>query len=85
MSRPVLIRFQRMYKSVNLSVESGIHQDGRYVTDVKQNHLISDTDLCDAYREDLSEIEVFAKGPFSNFANCKMKMDGLLFPTSEHA
>ena len=51
----------------------------------QQNHLTSNTDVCAAYREDLPEIVVFAKGPFSNFANCKMIMDGHLFPTSEHA
>ena len=28
--------------------------------------------------------KVFTRGTFSNFGNCKIKMDGLLFPTSEH-
>ena len=45
MSRPVLIRFQRMYKSVNLSVESGIHQDDSYVTDVSKITL-PPTQIC---------------------------------------
>ena len=51
----------------------------------QKSHLTSNTDLCDTYCEDLPEIKMFAKCTFSNFANCKMKMDGLLFPTSEHA
>ena len=76
MSRPVLIRFQcRIWYPSRLQI----------CDRCQQNHLTYNTYLCDAYREDLPEIEVFAKGQFSNFANCKMKMDGLLFPTSEHA
>ena len=50
----------------------------------QQNHRTSDVDQCRAYREDQPDIEVFVKGPFSNFANCKMMMDELSFPTSEH-
>ena len=44
-----------------------------------------DVDQCEAYRHNQPDVQVFAKGSFSNFSYCKMTMDNITFPTSEHA
>ena len=50
-----------------------------------KHHKTMDVDQCEAYRHNQPDVRVFAKGPFSNFSYCKMTMDNITFPTSEHA
>ena len=50
-----------------------------------RHHKTMDVDQCEAYRHNQPDVRVFGKGPFSNFSYCKMTMDNISFPTSEHA
>ena len=51
----------------------------------RMNHKTSATETCPAYRKHQPNVNVFVRGPCSNFARCEMVIDGMTFHSSEQA
>ena len=49
------------------------------------SHKTDDKDACPAFIEPADDVILFSSGIFSNFHRCPVTMDGITFPTSEHA